>query len=131
MNLDLSWLTGTWLGNVWGGEMEEHWTSQSGGTLLGMNRVVRDGKTVHKEFIFIESTENGTSLSVSLFRQPEETVHYCLSDTGDRKAVFSNREHSRLQKISYRRHENDLVITLEGERAQMPFRDEITLRPAN
>lgn len=107
--------------------MEEHWTAQSGDTLLGMNRLVRDGKTVHKEFIWIETTEKGTSLSVRVFREPEETVVYALSEIGDRKAVFENVEHRRLFRMTYRLELEALVILLEGERANGSYREEISL----
>jgi hypothetical protein len=127
---DLSWMSGSWAGEVWGGRMEEHWTSQDAGTLLGMNRLVREGRTVHKEFMWIESTDKGTSLSVRVFRQPEETVVFHLVESRPQEAVFRNPDHIRLSTISYRKDGKMLMIQLTGERSGENYSEEFRLSPA-
>lgn len=42
----LSWLEGHWTGEKDGVAMEEHWTSPSGGALLGMHKDVKGGRMV-------------------------------------------------------------------------------------
>jgi hypothetical protein len=124
---DLNWMAGQWSGAVWGGRMEEHWTTQEGGSLLGMNRVVKDGKTVHKEFIWIEVSEAGTTLNVQVFRDPVETVPYKLIRVEKNLAIFSNPQHARLTTMTYRRTGAELSITLEGTRKEQPYKEEIKL----
>jgi hypothetical protein len=55
----LAWLSGTWVFESDEGVEEEHWSSPRGGMLLGHNRTVRAGRTVHFEFLRIEQREHG------------------------------------------------------------------------
>jgi hypothetical protein len=124
---DLSWLTGQWKGSVWGGLMEEQWTEQSGGTLLGLNRVVRDGKTVHKEFMWIETGADQARLQVQLYRPEPELVSFRLTDSGPAWARFENESHRRMHAISYRLANDSLTVRLEGERPDGAFEEQIVL----
>jgi hypothetical protein len=96
--------------------------------LLGTNRVVRDGKTVHKEFIWIETTKEGATLTVQVFREPAETVKYRLASTGSNTATFQNLEHKRLQTMRYTRAGAELTILLSGLRKEKEFEEEIKLK---
>ena len=107
--------------------MEEHWTAPSGGTLLGLNRVVREGKTVHREYLSIDFDGVSAALSVHLFREPRETVTYPVAFAGEREIHFQNLQHERLTDMVYRRDDGQLTITLSGVRKGEPFRDEIVL----
>jgi len=127
---DLGWIAGIWRGEKWGGQMEEHWTAQAGGTLLGMNRMVKAEATPHREFLSIETKEGKTTLTVYLFRQPPDSpvpVTYSLTALDGRKAVFENPDHERLSRMTYRRDGNTLHILIEGRRKDQPFRDEFVL----
>ena len=42
----LSWMSGRWVGSQDGTETEEFWTDVRGGSLLGMHRDTKGGKTV-------------------------------------------------------------------------------------
>jgi catechol 2,3-dioxygenase-like lactoylglutathione lyase family enzyme len=47
---DMAWLTGRWVGPALGGEAEEIWSPPRAGSMMGMYRLVRDGKPVFYEF---------------------------------------------------------------------------------
>ena len=130
LKTNLSWMAGTWTGNVWGGVMEEHWTTQSGDTLLGFNRVVKDGKTVHKEFIWIELADVTATLSVHVFREPAETVKYKLATHANHSATFENLSHKRLQRMTYLREKDEMLILLAGVRQDKPFEEKLRLKLA-
>src|SRR4249919_1622006 len=55
----LSWMAGAWGGTADGIEMEEHWTSAKGGSLIGMHRDIAKGRTVSFEFLRVEEQNAG------------------------------------------------------------------------
>lgn len=105
--------------------MEEHWTTSAGGTLLGLNRMVADGKTPHREFLAIETKEGKTTLTVILpTRRPLGEVVYLLKEHGPGRAVFVNPNHARLHTIAYGREGGGLWCRTEGIREGKPFSEE-------
>ena len=55
----LAWIAGAWAGAAGGVEMEEHWTSPRGNSMIGMHRDVAKGRTVAFEFLRIEQQPAG------------------------------------------------------------------------
>ncbi len=49
----LAWLSGCWASAAGEPGSEEHWMQPAAGTMLGMNRFVRQGQTVAFEFMRI------------------------------------------------------------------------------
>src|ERR1043165_1695009 len=47
----LGWLAGTWMNDDGHTVVEEHWTQPRGGTMFGVNRIVKDGTTVMYEYL--------------------------------------------------------------------------------
>lgn len=95
----LSWLEGRWQGESGGVAMEEHWTSVSGGALLGLHRDVRGGRMVAFEFLRIQATPQGVFYFASPNSRPP--VAFELVELGERRVVFENREHDFPQRILY------------------------------
>lgn len=95
----LSWLEGRWQGEKGGVAMEEHWTSVSGGALLGLHRDVKAGRMVGFEFLRIQETPQGTFYFASPNSRPP--VAFKLVELADRRVVFENREHDFPQRILY------------------------------
>lgn len=56
---DLAWMSGRWTANRDGQELEEVWSGPIGGTLTGMFRWSRQGKTFLYEIITIEEEDDG------------------------------------------------------------------------
>ena len=96
----LSWLEGRWTGLEGGVAMEEHWTSPSGGGLLGMHKDVKDGRMVSFEFLRIQSTPND---GVVYFASPRSAAPtpFRMLEGGDARVVFENKEHDFPQRILY------------------------------
>ena len=61
---DLAWLAGTWRGAGLGGMNEEHWSAPAGGTMMGMYRLLKDGRVVFYELLTLG--ESGGSLLLTL-----------------------------------------------------------------
>jgi hypothetical protein len=50
---DMSWIEGRWIGEGLGGRLEEVWTAPEGGAMMGMFRLIRDGKPSFYELLSI------------------------------------------------------------------------------
>lgn len=55
----LEWLAGTWRGPGLGGECEETWNAPAGGAMLGMFRLIRDGRPAVYEIITLTPDDDG------------------------------------------------------------------------
>jgi len=51
---DLSWLSGAWYGQVGDDLIEEHWSGEAAGTLMGMFRWIHEGQVRFYELLTIE-----------------------------------------------------------------------------
>jgi len=56
---DMKWLAGHWVGQALGGTTEEIWSPAKAGSMLGMYRLIVDGKPVFYELLTIVE-ENGS-----------------------------------------------------------------------
>lgn len=61
---EMAWLAGHWQGPALGGISEEFWSDPAGGSMMGMYRLVKDGKVVFYEFLTI--LEDSGSLVLKL-----------------------------------------------------------------
>lgn len=90
----LAWLSGCWQGELG----EECWLPPLDGTLLGLNRGP-DGK--HFEYLRIARDEDG---GIAYFASPMgrcPATPFRLTESTDRRAVFTNLEHDFPQQIIY------------------------------
>lgn len=61
---DIAWLQGHWTGKALGGDTEEMWMPPRAGAMLGMYRLIKDGKPVFYELLTF--SEEGGSLVLTL-----------------------------------------------------------------
>ena len=61
---DMAWLTGHWMGEAFGGTIEELWTAPAGKDMSGMYRLLKGGKTIFYELMLV--TEVNGSLEFRL-----------------------------------------------------------------
>jgi hypothetical protein len=57
----MRWLAGRWVGKALGGTSEEIWSAPNAGSMMGMYRLIKDGKPVFYELLTIVE-ENGSLL---------------------------------------------------------------------
>jgi len=110
---DLAWLTGCWAAD--GAELgnTEQWMAPAGGSMLGMARVVRDGRMVAYEFTRIVTTDDGLVFIASPSGQ--ETAEFALKQLRDKIVTFENPDHDFPQRIIYRMVDsNNLQGRIEG-----------------
>jgi len=97
----LAWLSGCWVSD--GGEAGsgEQWSKPGGGTMQGMSRFVRDGKTVAWEFVRIIENEAG-SLTFIAAPSGQASHAFPLTSLGMHEVIFEDPEHDFPQRILYR-----------------------------
>ncbi|HWN44827.1 MAG TPA: DUF6265 family protein [Thermoanaerobaculia bacterium] len=110
---DLVWMSGCWASV--GGEAGsgETWTAPAGGTLLGVSRTVKRGKTVAHEFMQIRETGSGQIAFIALPSGQTE-ANFPLVRLSGQEAVFENPQHDFPQRVIYRRNGDLLTGRVEG-----------------
>ncbi|WP_185821922.1 DUF6265 family protein [Xanthomonas sp. GW] len=94
----------------------EHWLPLAGGTLLGVSRTVKQGKTVEFEFMQIRAVESG-QLAFIAMPSGQKTVVFPLLRLGETEVVFENPQHDFPQRVIYQLEgETKLRARIEGMR---------------
>lgn len=112
----LAWLSGSWAGEHDGGMIEEHWTMPEGGMMVGMSKLVIDGKAVFFEHLRIARNADGT---IDYIAQPlgKPPTKFRLTTSGATSATFENPQHDDPQQIRYQRMGNHLQAVTDGQKA--------------
>ena len=111
---ELTWLSGCWSMTRDDANVEEHWMKPAGGTMLGMSRTVRGGKTSEYEFLQIRDVNGALSYVARPSGQAEAA--FTLRTVNGSEAIFENPEHDFPQRIIYRRTTEGMSARVEGTR---------------
>lgn len=97
----LNWLAGCWVGSSGEAGTGETWTPPAGGTLLGMGRTVKGGKTVAFEFMQIRQ---GAAGRLVLIAEPsgQRRTEFTLLSLNESEVVFENLQHDFPHRVAYR-----------------------------
>ncbi len=110
----LAWLTGCWAREGKEAGTGETWMPPAGGTMLGMSRSVKDGKTNFIEFLQIR-TGPESKLQYVVLMPGQTEVAFTLTKLTATEAVFENPAHDFPQRIIYRREgKAKLFARIEG-----------------
>jgi hypothetical protein len=110
---NLAWLAGCWEGRQGEASIEEIWSKPAGGSMLGLGRTVKGGKTTSFEFMQFRE-ENG---SLVFLPQPQggTRTSFPLKDFFGEKLTFENKEHDFPQRVIYeRKGPGSLLAAIEG-----------------
>lgn len=114
---DFLFMSGSWqLDSKDGDRIEEHWTLPAGGSLIGMSRTLKKGKSVFFEFLRLEQSKDGVAYVAQPGGKPAVRFR-CTSLTRltSKKAVFENPEHDFPTTITYEQvSDHELVATVSG-----------------
>jgi|SRR5690606_2959358 len=70
---DAAWLAGRWVGEGFGGQMEEAWAPPVGGQMIGHFRYWRDGQPQFYEFLVMDVAEGGLRMRLKHFNPDYST----------------------------------------------------------
>ncbi len=110
----LAWLGGCWKSESGEPGSGEYWMPLAGGTLIGVSRTIKDGKTVAFEFLQIRADSDG---KLAYFAQPsgQSPASFPLLRISDTEAVFEDLQHDFPQRIVYRLEgKSRLAARIEG-----------------
>ncbi len=112
----LQWLAGCWASTTAEAGSGEAWMAPAGGSLLGVSRTVKGGRTVAHEFMQIRPLADGTLVFIA---EPsgQRRTEFPLKGLGDNEVVFENPAHDFPQRVAYRFEAPDtLRARIEGLR---------------
>jgi hypothetical protein len=110
----VAWLAGCWKSDNAEPGSGEHWMALAGGTMFGMSRTVRQGKTIEFEFVELRSLPDG-KLAYIAHPSGQQTTAFPLLRVSDSEVVFENLEHDFPQRVAYAKDgESKLKARIEG-----------------
>jgi hypothetical protein len=112
----LQWLSGCWKADAAEAGSVEQWMPLAGGSLLGMGRTVKGGKTVAWEFMRIDVQPGGR---LAFHAQPsgQPPATFPATSLSDTEVVFENPQHDFPQRVVYARDgATRLAARIEGQR---------------
>jgi hypothetical protein len=112
---ELSWITGDWQTAAGGkAQIEEHWTSPSTDSMIGMGRTIAGGKTVEFEYLRIEQRADQIYYVASPKGRCPGT-DFKLTRLAGQEATFENPEHDFPKRIIYRKNsDGSLTASIDG-----------------
>jgi hypothetical protein len=111
----LAWMQGCWSRAGSEPGTVEQWMAPAGGTMLGMSRTVKGGKTIEHEFIQIREVEPGV-LGYIAMPSRQATATFKLAKQENDTWTFENPAHDFPQRVIYRKDGADLAARIEGTR---------------
>lgn len=112
---ELAWMTGVWRtapgGRV---QVEEHWMTPSGDTMIGMGRTVAGNRTVEFEFLRLEQRADAIYyLASPKGRCP--VTEFKLTKLSAQEAMFENPQHDFPKRVNYRKNsDGSLTAIVDG-----------------
>ena len=92
---NISWISGTWYGEAFGGITEEIWSKPSGGSMMATFKLINGGKVTFYEIEIIREIKNSLILQLKHFNNDlkgwetkDETIDFPLIEITPNKVVF-------------------------------------------
>ena len=125
----MGWLAGCWASENSEPGSAEHWMAPAGGTMLGVGRTVKAGKTPQHEFMLISETPDGKLNFIALPSHRKERTTFAQLRLQEGEVAFENADHDFPQRVMYRRDgANTLLAAIEGMRGGNLRRIEFPMR---
>ena len=111
---DLSWMSGDWQTAPGGRrQIEEHWTTAAGGSMIGVSRTIAGDKTVEFEYLRIEQRADG----IFYVAHPKARcpgTDFKLTSASATEAIFENPQHDFPKRIIYRKTDDGLTASIDA-----------------
>lgn len=117
---DFAWMAGCWAQNTNKSFRDEIWSKASGGTMIGLARVVANGETSSVEFMRLHQEKDGMYFTALIPGEPETS--FKLIRLENKKAIFENPKHDFPTRIIYGQNpEGSLFARIEGKMKGKPL----------
>ena len=112
---DLAWMSGGWRSAPGGrAQIEEHWMTPAGGSMLGMSRTVAGDRTVEFEYLRLEQRA-GAIYYIAHPKARCPGTDFKLTRLSGHEAVFENPAHDFPKRITYRKgSDGSLTASIDG-----------------
>jgi hypothetical protein len=119
----VEWISGTWIGvNAAGTTFEERWTPTAAGSMMAINRTIRDGLMSAFEYLCIVERDGGL-VYVAMPNGRMPPTDFTLTKVGPDEAVFENPTHDFPKMIRYaKRPDGSLEAVVSGAEGTKPLR---------
>lgn len=117
---DLKFMQGSWVAERGTGVSEETWMPPSGGTMLGVSRTIREGKTRFTEFLQIEEIEGKLKLTICQ-KLGGPAITLTASKWSEKEVTFEPVDDPNKATVAYRSVANELHTTVAGVRDTTPY----------
>ena len=122
---DVSWISGYWQGQAWGGETEEIWSLPTAGSMVGSFKFAHDGKVKFYELIVIKESNDSLVLKLKHFgnelkgwEEKDQTVDFKLVKLDKNIAYFDGYTY---EKVSEDEMNVYVVIENNGQAEETKF----------
>lgn len=117
-----------WFGGPWRSPAnaktfaEEQWSEPAGGGMIGMFRLVSQGKPALYEFLLMEETADGVTMrlrhfTLAMAELEKEPIRLKLIQASSTEAIFENPDNEKPKRITYSLTKPDqLTVTVETTR---------------
>ncbi len=97
----IAWLAGCWSADGQDTGSGEHWLPPAGGTMFGVGRTVKNGRTVEHEFMQLRVNADGRLTFIAAPSGQAEAA-FVASGSADGAVTFENLQHDFPQRVVYR-----------------------------
>ena len=102
---NVSWVSGNWKGEAFGGHTEENWSEPSEGSMMAAFKLIKDGQVVFYEIEIIREVNNTLILQLKHFNNDlkgwetkDETVDFPLKKITKNKVIFEGMTFERINE---------------------------------
>lgn len=118
---NISWISGNWKGEAFGGQVEENWSKPSGGSMMATFKLINDGKVSFYEIEIIKEIENSLVLQLKHFdhnlkswETKDETVDFPLIKITPDRVDF---EGMSFEKVS--KNEMNVYVDIDNDEGKI------------
>ncbi|MCZ7602398.1 MAG: hypothetical protein C4543_05675 [Ignavibacteriales bacterium] len=115
---NLNWLEGTWTSEKWGGIVEEYWSAPNGNSIIGMFRLINEGKVQFTEHWILSEYDGNLALRLRHFNpdftgweEKDEYLEFPFQKMGDDFIQFKG---LRYELVS----STEIKVTLDMKRGE-------------
>ncbi len=133
----LSFISGRWITELGGDQLEEYWSPPAGDSMMGVFRWMKNGKVWMNELLTI--VDEGDKIVFRLkhfdakmvgWEEKAEALTLKLVSSTEAEAVFEGLKGEPALKFTYRKVEGNLQVRIDSTRDGKPNADVFTLRRA-